>query len=327
MMCWAADTLKLTRDGVQHALLVSAALSVWICVSGCSGGGQEAEVVDETQMPYSHAMARGLEVRWWLVQDGSELGAALAEYQVPVPAADAEMVTRWRANGFRLVMVPVEDLTALRSAIAGRVNRQWFGERPRWTVAIDGPRIGSGSVLSLESGPLRVSTGWLRLLLREWAQPTADDDRVDGALVRVELVPQYHESGRDLGPRGLLEPLGVGGEDPMQSGQVFDTLKLDLELRSGMACLIVPESPIVEWQGVESEGENREEEDSEESADEGGDIFGPPGPAVRTIGAGMLCGGGQRAVVVLVPRVPERFSLFERVSGRGDVGDGGGGVR
>lgn len=256
----------------------------------------------------------GLEMLWWIVSgDGAAVGAALHRHvdrPIPVPETMRE---RWRLNGLRLVSVPLADLDAIARELplAGPVDRQWLGQRPAWTDAVRGPHLPHGILISLDSGDVMLEPGRLRLLARCWAIPmppptstsSAGSQRV-GAGLRLELAPQ-HVLGRR--PEAQLEVdtgqrLRARIED---EGMIFRRLVLEMIAVEGEALVIVPEAPSVDWSTVPSGDVSRM-----------APAAGPPLSPTPTLGEAMLslsaveASRGAKAIIVLVPRTPERFELI-----------------
>jgi hypothetical protein len=249
----------------------------------------------------------GLEMHWWIVAgDSGPIAAALRPYlDRPIPVPDT-LRDRWRASGLRLVSVPLGDLDAISRnlSLVGPVERQWLGQRPAWTDAVRGPYLPRGCLISVDSGDVMLQPGRLRLLARCWAMPMpAGDDGVPAGL-RLELAPQHAEfvtpETRIEVDTGLRPRLRTEDE-----GMIFTRLVLEMIAVEGEALLIVPEPPHVDWTVVLS-----------------GDAASPPpqaGPPIiptPTLGEAMLsipavdAARGARAIIVLVPRTPERFELI-----------------
>jgi hypothetical protein len=303
----------------------------------------------------------GLELRWWVLpDDGDVIARALASYEARPGPVDAAARDLWRGNGFRIVAVPVDELGGVQArlqqlraqvivsdlraagvreqdlaavvasmASAPATQEQWLGEVPRWTDAVRGPAMGRGtgrpSVVMMDSGPLALGPGRLRLLLRSWAVPTQIAGDRAAAGLHLELAPQFEEArpsipdwGIEEADMGLVKPLAL--ED---QGLVLSRLVLSLTLDGSEALVIVPERPETEW-GTIASGEP-----VAPVADRG--IFGPAAPRGVTLGEAMLsaepglarAAGGAiegsglprrpaKAMIVLVPRVPERFELLGR---------------
>ncbi len=228
------------------------------------------------------------------------------EREVPMVPAERE---RWKQSGLRLISVPAVDLPRIQSRLrtVGPAQRQWFGERPEWTDAVTGPSSELPRVVRVMEQTRSLPPGALRLLLRCWVAPEwATAEGGPGAVLRVEMIPEHHaDEHRER--RGLsLSNEGARVSSRPDLGSAFTELLSRVSLREGEACLIVPESPGVDWA----------EERPETSAEAPVQGFGPPSPAIPTLGEAMLSSaafpdGGRRlrVVLVLVPHVPDRFQL------------------
>jgi hypothetical protein len=323
-----------------------------------------------TASPAVRGSENGLELAWWVVTaDSATLARELAPWlDEPVPA-DAAAVRAWAANGLRLVSVPVEKLETLRSRlpIVGAIQRQWMGQVPLWTDAVKGPYWPSGATVGLDTGPLRLGPGRLRLLTRCWTAPVPPaqegpagrtaglrEKHVVHAVLHVELLPQHQETEGNPGQQDLLK-LPTASLGPEEEGLVFRRLALTIEAPPGWAYLIIPESPDVDWKaagnlpaapeaGVAGKADGatadpgapasppigrvkREKPGAEPPVAspvlESPEPAGPPAPVLMTLGQAMLTSVGarggakpgdkgrpSRAIVILVPRVPEEFRLL-----------------
>jgi hypothetical protein len=254
--------------------------------------------------PASQGQAPGIELSWWIVDqsgvDAPSLDAALQPYEtraVPVPWKTVET---WHANGLRLIGVPVGDLDDLRRSLrlAGPLQTQWLGQATRWTEAAGGPQISRPFVVGLDSGPLTLQNGRLRLMLRSWAVPGRTPDQgpefIPGAL-QLEMVPQFVPSAR---PRGLSLP----GQTPPPDAQPvpFPRLALETTLLTEEALLIVPEGLQVDPAGDTSR-------------------IGPQDTPLPTLGEALLLSSDRarnrasRVVIVLTPTVPREYRLAPMV--------------
>ncbi len=273
---------------------------------GCAGSPKVATEPVSAQLGVRGAEA-GLEMHWWIVSgDGGSVGAALHRYvdrPIPVPEAMRE---RWRLSGLRLVSVPLAELESVSRELplAGPVERQWLGQRPAWTDAVRGPHLPHGILLSLDSGDVMLEPGRLRLLARCWAMPLPAGEESVAAGLRLELAPQHAlmerpesriEVDSGLRPRARTE----------DEGMIFHRLVLEMIAVDGEALLIVPEAPGVDWNLVPSGDVSRP-----------GPAAGPPLTPTPTLGEAMLslpgveASRGARAIIVLVPRTPEKFELI-----------------
>lgn len=293
----------------------------------------------------------GIEAQYWVVAgEAGAMWAALGEFvgaPVPVDEGTRRLLEQ---NGLRMLAVPVERLAEVqgRMSVIGAVQRQWLGQAPAWVDIAAGPLRESGQMIGLHDGPLRLGPGRLRLLLRGWTIPAAPQgtgEQAGGALMHVEVVPQHQESrGRD----GLGLALRTERVGPEDEGVVFTRMGAVMRLWGDVAVLIVPEGPGVEWKEPPAEVEEeaaqerpasgpppigavsrvgpgeraaaRREPPAVAAGPSRGEA-GPPAGVLPSLGEAMLMsrpGAGEkrgrtlRAVVVLVPRVPERFELLPK---------------
>lgn len=287
----------------------------------------------------------GLEIQWWVVDDPESLiGAGLAKYAErrgadtgrpagpqletqtarsdtasPVASHDLSEQTRslWWTNGLRVLRVPIDDLGAVKSRLdAGTVGHtQWLGLLPTWTQVVSGPDFNGRRAIQLDSGEggrLVLDGGRLRLLARCWTAPSGDGTPT----IRVELVPQHVEPSatrrREL---AALESQSWSIED---DGLVFTRLRAGWSADGRVAYLIVPESPVTDWTKVSERAERsaaaREREQNIAEATR----VGPFAGSIPSVGEAMLTSAlsdpegkiGKRIVIVIVPRLPERYDLI-----------------
>lgn len=322
--------------------MAGAALWLPACGGGPARGprpGPEPEVAAAER-----GVVNGLELVWWVVDDQEGvLGHTLAGRSAAVPGLDPAAVERWRAAGLRIIAVPLPQMAGLTGdlPLMGRVQREWMGQLPRWTVAVRGSKSESMTI-AMADGPLTLGPGRLRMLVRCWLSPATEGGQVRPAL-RIELMPQHEEQSETV--LAYESALGVEERPGIESkGLVFTRLLTGLEAREGYAYLIVPEAPEVEWKAERPEAVEREAlptapkasdvpvpfdepPDEEPRADEGRGKpelpvrprpLGPSGFKLRTLGEAMLTdapsGGQARAKVVmaLIPRVPSEFRLLEK---------------
>jgi hypothetical protein len=261
---------------------------------------------DEDASASAVVQDKGLELRWWVVSDRyADVARTLAPYEAnPIPA-DPQAVARWDRSGLRIVAVPLDKLTEVRDALprVGKTNRQWLGESPLWVDAVNGPDLDRPWTVVLDRATTELSPGQLSLLVRDWLVPRMTED---GALasLRVELLPR-HNSRTPINRR-IDEALQPGA--PRFESTTFDELRLTLDVSSTMALLIVPESPSVRWSLVP---------EPDAAVDDAEVSFGPSTPAYPTIGSVMLTNSPanlgatvNKAIIVLIPRLPERFELI-----------------
>jgi hypothetical protein len=189
-----------------------------------------------------------------------------AERPVPAPA---ETLALWSRYGLRAVSVPLEDLDALlaelRDGASARVShagpaaasqREWLGLPDTWSEVVRGPELTRGLTVSLESERLRLEPGRLRMLVRGWPIPVADDGQTKSghtrAALAVEVLPQH--LSRDPARRGPRssprDPFAEASIDAESDGLTFSRLLLPLTLESSQAVILVSERPGLGWSDV-----------------------------------------------------------------------------
>jgi hypothetical protein len=279
----------------------------------------------------------GLELWWWVVTDqrivrstlpggvakpgepppppairisetGDTIERQLSPYlSRPVPISD-ELKKRWRDCGLRAGCVPVKDLETIETSLrlTGPVQRQWLGEMSAWTDVIRGPEFAASRVVMLGDKPEELGPGRLRLMARCWTYPITAAAGSPTAALRLELVPQFEPESSD---RGRLKAAGIVASEEEQT-RMFSELQagLAIDARKGVpdAIVIVPDRPDADWAKL-----------VDPSAPDGGDS-GPNPDVPPTLGETMLSmpavkdSARARAVVILIPRLPERFELLGR---------------
>ncbi len=287
------------------------AIAVGLCLlSGCGGAVTPGlELPPEPSEPIRAAEA-GVEVLSWAVDDSTgAVGRALAPYSARENAPGP-----WRPSGLRLLRVEREELEALAAAMptVGPLKRQWFGMLASWTPVFSGRAwAGRAQVALQEDGRverLSLGPGRLRLLARCWSEPrvnAGESGAPAAAALRVELVPQHEEAagpGADLG-------FGTRAQQA-EKGQVFETLNYSFIAESGIAYVLVPETPGAVWATAE-EASNDRPLGPPRLVEEPGGVALPP-----TLGELMLSdasAGGMartRVILVIVARAPEKFELI-----------------
>lgn len=264
--------------------------------------GERAQVVEP-----------GLEViNWVTTADDLKVAATLGSCDEVVPGLASSSRELWLNNGLRLFSVPIDRLKSIESELAGSgsVQRQWLGQALNWTPLVSGPKFAREVTLATDQDALRLPPGAMRLLTRCWiepapsASPPSPDDTV-AAQLRMELSPQFQEQRQ--GDHDLLARASIS---PLNDGLVFSRLTITLAAPPGFALILVGENPDVDWSPHAGESPEKPAAPS-------------VGPRVLTIGEAMLVGEVNtapaidgptpparfRSIVLLLPRVPERFSL------------------
>jgi hypothetical protein len=233
-------------------------------------------------------------LRYTIVDNRLSIREALAVYaQRPVPLPAGERL-RWQAAGLRVVAVPVTDLPSIQASLrlVGPTQRQWLGEVPAWTDLV-GTALPRARTVAIGTGDAHLEGGRLRLLARAWIAPqyNGGPDALPRATLRLEMVPQHERQLTE--PQRLLAASAPGGRLEAQ-GRVFAALGLGVYLGGEEALVIVPDAPESDW------GQGESTEDAVES-----------GSGI-TLGEAMLTAGSPtrtRAVLVLIPHVPQRYEL------------------
>lgn len=260
----------------------------------------------------------GLEVQWWVVDDPqSFVGAALAKYATAEVDLDPAARDLLWANGLRILAVPFNDLGLVKSRLdVGAVGHvQWLGLLPTWTQLVIGPAFNGRRAINLDGGSggrVVLDGGQLRLIARCWTAP-AGDGRPE---IRLEIMPQHVEPDA---PRkreiAALEGRSWTVED---EGLLFSRLRAGWSADGSVAYLIVPEAPATDWAKVSERAERSSEALERERLLAEAARVGPFAGAIPTVGEAMLTSAlsdpegriGKRIVIVLVPRLPERYQLI-----------------
>lgn len=285
------------RAGVLLVLSMIAAFGS----ASCTPQQYRADAPDALDTPLRGET--GVEVQVWTVTlDPQFMLNALAEAQSGDEAiANAEA---WRANALRVFRVDRGRLPELRAAMqrTGSVERSWIAPDGGWQRLVD-----SGSsrerLILLDSGPLPLAGERPELLVRCWVEPLIADGGVGGRM-RVEFLPRIADAGR--------APVGFRVDRPGEDGLPLERLSASLAALSGEAFIIAPFDPDLR---VRTEEEDR--------AGEADQPVGPPAPprpphlgeTVLRTGISPRGSYPQRPaarVVVLIPSIPEHYSLLGR---------------
>lgn len=280
-------------------------------VAACAPTRPAPAPVAETEPPPLVTTAEsGLEVHWWVSDDSDDrVARALARFTEEALPADSVSYAAWEANGLRLRRAPRTGFIELQAALPPIQlrSRQWIGWVTEWTEVFRGRRIGSDSIVLVDAQRRALPRGTPRLLLRAW--PTFTPDPLDPADVRVEIAIQHHTAPER---RGLERPDHL---PPQREGEVFRALTLSLRLDPESIYIITAEAPGVTWQARDEGAPDAAAPPADEPSEPGS--FGPPAALPLTIGQAMLTRPAQesagvpaRAVIVLLPRSPDRFRLL-----------------
>lgn len=249
------------------------------------------------------ASENGLEVRKWIVEDNPRLMATAAlTHAEPAPISDA-LADRLRRNGLRFLRVRLHEVESFQAALGGTVLdlKTWYGQVPDWqelhrrTVGEQPRAVGvDGRV----RGFVRGSFGFL---MRSWTVQTENGPRIV-----FQLAPAFSREGGPL--QRLLNQERFEGE-------LFASIAFEHLLEHGYAYILTCEGPSVDWARAREAAPAVEPSapDRDLSARDRGSVgpladVGPATIAPMSIGEMLLRGeaaGGNRGVIVLIPRVPE----------------------
>lgn len=191
--------------------------------------------------PGLSAAEEGLEIIVWTADDaGERVGLALRDFAEAPPPVEPEVARRWREAGLRLIAVPPHELDALlvRCPPVSPIQRHRFGQFPRWTPLVRGPRTPPGLT---DPDGLPLQAGRPRLIARSWVEPDLSLGR-HRRVVRTELAVQIEGERRT----GLYT-------DPPAERSIADAGPVLAALRAAHlgvgdeALVIVAESPLVDW--------------------------------------------------------------------------------
>lgn len=194
----------------------------------------------------------GVELHWWLVDDGDAAVAralssdSLAEIAGSASAAearefDAEVLESWRRSGLRVYSLPPGSFAPLQRRLPPRRTweRAWLGQPIDWRELVAGRSLSQGALVQADGVTLPLPSGRLRLLARAWLTPDAGRPAI-----HLELLPQLAQRNPALtmNPQRQVEVISQ-----LDAGRVFDTLHLRGRLIPGRVYLIVPAAPDEDW--------------------------------------------------------------------------------
>lgn len=275
-------------------------------LSGCAAApGPElppTEALLDPATPAIMGATNGLEMRVWVTEDQDDvLAEAIDRYEArPTPMLDS-VRTAWRASGLRVIAIPQDELGTLREKIrvVAPEQRDWFGQSPDWSEAIRGREVRAGTPLEVADGVMKSPAGRLRVLMRCWTSP---GESITDPAMHLELAVQLERRETVGSP---LDLPALASE--LEAGVIFPRLRSTMLVPGDTALVIVPMPERVETSAA-----------FEAPADEAVVApEGPPVPLTPTLGEAMLTSAvpgaiepvRRRAVIVLMPRLPDRFRL------------------
>lgn len=180
---------------------------------------------------------------WSVVAESADLARALSGMPPPraVPASVRE---RYRANGMRCFELSFEAVEALQQVLppVGSSERLVIAEGPGWTTLVESAPLVSGARLEVDSGPLRLPEGRLRLMGRAWREPVVGESGVASG-VAMEFAVEFETTPER---RDFLDPT-VPDESRRQR---FSRLRMAGVEDRAVAYVIVPDDPRADWQAL-----------------------------------------------------------------------------
>jgi hypothetical protein len=312
---------------VRRTLLL--ALSMAACVGGCASAPLPP-AASEPPPTSSLTDVAGVEVAIWIVNDALPptppptptksnprpkappptvtLSQALAPFaECPSPLSEPAR-SIWIRSGMRIMALPAFQVAEFEQSlrVAGPVQRQFFAQTPRWSQAFRGPQAEGLHPIALDTGPVDISSGAFRLLMRCYMTPSRADAATPS--LQIDIVPQFVDPRRAVGIEDrdpFEDPLvarPVPGSAAPRQGVVLDHMLLETVLGRDEVLVLVPE-PDPPAPDVTQGPMARETP------------FGPALPSVPTFAEALLSdalvGGDGRVKAVLMfrPILPERFML------------------
>ena len=242
---------------------------------------------------------RGLEIRMWVVDDTNWDGPRALRPYVQMPDSDsgmdamgadagpqiespidAQTIERWKRWGFRLVLVPINEIDTVLKALrpVQPISNQWLGEFGQWRAIVragelrtDRVRVGEGSQQIVRGRPA--------LVARSWIDPVLTDSGVDAG-VRLDLGLQIVQPDK----RSSRELFAVERERMIEDdGPVVDELMLSAVFAGDYALVIVGDAPETQWSDLpepisvfaDQDADTDSESESNEPTDLGTGAFGP----------------------------------------------------
>ncbi|MBX3379466.1 MAG: hypothetical protein KF805_05185 [Phycisphaeraceae bacterium] len=266
--------------------------------------------------------ADGLELRLWPVEDSQgSLARALAPYERPDSPIDGRTLMRLKESGLRALVVPTADLDSLAATlrIRGTVETQASRDRSEWSIFVASKGWQNYATIRSADGNLVLGGGQLLLLGRAWVAPGPFENGKAPAVLRVELMGRHLEQ-KDTAAK-IEDALRPELRRPIEEeGLSLKSLGGSFELTRGQSLLLVPEYPNTDWARdarlpnyIEKEPEKTAEAAENDPYSRG---IGPDAPDMPTLGHALLSDAlfglkpKRRAILVLVPRLPNEFRLF-----------------
>ncbi|MDX2115339.1 MAG: hypothetical protein SFZ24_06925 [Planctomycetota bacterium] len=297
--------------------------------AGLSGAPDPAMPV-----PVVGGVDEGVELRWWVAQDGGgAVGAVIASLGEPAPARDRTVLDRWEASGLRLWRMPVAKLQQLEASMTrtGPRYREWLGWKTVWAEAFRGRRVGGRGPVMVSGERVQVPRGVARMIVRCWPVPGEGGT----ARVRTELAFQIEKPQAPTPADPFTLPRFIPIEE---QGHVLREITFRETLEPGWIYVITSEAPGMTWSSADAAALAPAEEgvgfappdavDAEvwdggpDAATEPGEAYGPRGAPPISFGEAMLSAPAvadesgaeavapRKAVIVIIPATSRDVTLL-----------------
>lgn len=224
----------------------------------------------------------------WSTEQPGE--GALEQYTNLRNALEDSAARLWTQNGLRFALVPIDELTSLRDALGvpGPLERTWWGATTTWSHMTKGVPFSSQQI-DTDAGPLFLDNGRLALIGRVWPAPGVTEP-----VLRIEFCPQFLRADDTVQTfsarlKARLETTNAPPSD-IDAGPVFERLLLRGSIPRGFALVVTAV-------------------DHERPEDQVGPLLTGSSIGRLTLSAVGPDGSLRPVALVVVPVLPERFSL------------------
>ena len=251
----------------HHAktLLVTLCMTLAVvCAPGCRVVGfffpsEQIEIATDPSIqsgapaPVDSASTRGLEVRLWVVDDTAWTATRLLQSQIEQSqeldetsqfnSIGDDAQSRWNAWGFRVVMIPVDQVQGFLGALRPLqpTNVQWLGEFGQWRPIIRAGNLAS-TMVRVDNGVAELDKGKPRLIARSWVEPIMGSSVIHAG-VRLDLAMQIETNKRS--PVVLVESARENMVE--DDGPIIDELICSTMFDGTHAMVIVGDAPDEDW--------------------------------------------------------------------------------
>ena len=184
----------------------------------------------------------------------------------------------------------------------GTKQQQRFGELSLWTSVHTGPESEFSLLLELDDGPLRLTPGMVRLIIRAFVVPGQGRDGEIPAEMQLEMLVQHV----DPSIRPLLS-VDLSAMSPLRTeeeGTILARVSATARLNDREALIIIPESLVESTSGPVPDGEDTPMV-----------VEGPTPPSFPSVGQALLTDYSRlpepsvRSILIFRAHLPPRFDL------------------